>query len=232
MRKIVQQIPNLLTASNLVCGCVGLVFLLKGHYQLVPTAVLMAAFFDFLDGFAARLLKAHSTIGKDLDSLADMVSFGVLPGLCLFHIASIDTQVPSWLPWICLFYPVAAMFRLAIFNNDPEQKVDFKGLPSPAAAFWLISFVRMYEQMPSKVKLTLGSPWFMAGFCVVVGLLMVSSFRLFSLKFTKASIKANPMRNAWIIMTLAMVIAFHWNGVFYAIFNYLIFSFIHFKYQK
>ncbi|MBS1634777.1 MAG: CDP-alcohol phosphatidyltransferase family protein [Bacteroidetes bacterium] len=146
---IKKHIPNALTCSNLLCGCMAIVQAMNGNLVLAAYLVGLAAIFDFFDGFAARLLKVSSPIGKDLDSLADMVTFGVVPGIMMFQMLINATHIDrpaangwtvyppayvSYLPYIAFIIPVFSAIRLAKFNNDPRQSDSFIGVPTPANA--------------------------------------------------------------------------------------------------
>jgi len=131
-----KHIPNFITCLNLFSGCVASYLAFKGNYQGAFVAILFAAVFDFLDGFAARLLKAYSPMGKELDSLADMISFGLAPGAIVFSLLT-DTGINEWLPFAGFLIPVFSGLRLAKFNIDDRQTSSFLGLPVPAnAIFW------------------------------------------------------------------------------------------------
>ena len=129
-----KYIPDLITAMNLVCGLVGVVFALHARLDLAFCCMLAAAVFDFLDGFAARLLGAYSDLGKELDSLCDLVSFGFLPSLMLCELMLTYRFDGSWICWLPLVLTVFSALRLAKFNVDPRQSAGFLGLPTPAAA--------------------------------------------------------------------------------------------------
>jgi CDP-diacylglycerol--serine O-phosphatidyltransferase len=164
MNFIKRNIPNAITCGNLLCGCLAIVFSLKGNLTLAAYLVGLAAILDFFDGFAARMLKVSSPIGKDLDSLADMVTFGVVPGLIMYqlikmsigfsadvHINTIGgnlelmTYKPEpyhyYLPFLAFIIPVFSAIRLAKFNNDTRQTDQFIGLPTPANAIFISSLV-------------------------------------------------------------------------------------------
>ena len=160
-----KNIPNTITAGNLMCGCIAVVFAFRGDLVMAAYLVGLAAILDFFDGFAARLLKVSSPIGKDLDSLADMVTFGLVPGICIFHLmyfSLIQTKAGNipidlskqfsdegvafffskWeliLPFLAFFIPVFSAVRLAKFNNDSRQQDSFLGLPTPANAILIMS---------------------------------------------------------------------------------------------
>jgi CDP-diacylglycerol--serine O-phosphatidyltransferase len=133
---IKKHIPNFITTLNLFSGCVAVYLAFEGNYQGAFVAILLSAVFDFFDGFAARLLKAYSPMGKELDSLADVVSFGVAPGAMVFSLLA-TAGMNEWLPFIGFLIPVFSGLRLAKFNIDDRQTSSFIGLPVPAnAIFW------------------------------------------------------------------------------------------------
>lgn len=155
---IKKHIPNALTSANLLCGCIAIVQAMNGHLVWAAYLVGMAAVFDFFDGFAARLLKVSSPIGKDLDSLADMVTFGVVPGIVMYQmmkysmnhlvfipivkVSDFDPEIFSfktWIPYTSFLIPVFSAIRLAKFNNDSRQSDSFIGVPTPANAIFILS---------------------------------------------------------------------------------------------
>ena len=212
MRKI---IPNALTMANLVCGCLAILFLLKWDNFFWPSVLIgLAAVLDLLDGWAARWLDGASELGKQLDSLADVVSFGVAPAFIAIWLPATDMQLSESIPWIRffgLFIAIAAAYRLARFNITPGSSSDFSGLPVPAnALFWcslpLISIefgFRMSGEFPRFVQLFSESG--ILSLVAIFALLMVSRIRLFSLKFKGASWGAN--REKWIfVLSVPLVV--------------------------
>ena len=131
-----RHIPNFLTCCNLICGCFGIVFCLEGRNVPAAYFVWIAATFDFFDGFAARMLKVSSPIGKELDSLADMVSFGLLPSLVMYKML-MGVSSSNWIPFIAFLIAVGAALRLAIFNVDETQSDSFKGLNTPSNTLFI-----------------------------------------------------------------------------------------------
>ncbi|RZM21023.1 MAG: CDP-diacylglycerol--serine O-phosphatidyltransferase, partial [Pedobacter sp.] len=123
-----KQIPNALTCANLLSGCIGIVFAFQGQLDLAAYAVLISGIFDFFDGFSARLLNVKSLIGKELDSLADMVSFGFLPGVVMFKLLDQSDYTSPYLPFIGFLITIFSALRLAKFNIDERQTEDFIGL--------------------------------------------------------------------------------------------------------
>ncbi|OOG68631.1 CDP-diacylglycerol--serine O-phosphatidyltransferase [Algoriphagus sp. A40] len=201
--KIKAQIPNSLTLLNLLCGVIGIIWVLDGQIMTGAYFVLIAAGFDFLDGFVARLLKVQSDMGKELDSLADVVSFGVLPGLILFMMAKNSSDPDSWLPYLTLIVPMLSAYRLAKFNLDTRQSDRFIGVPTPANALFLSTLPYLAIQWPvigewlslPVVLILIG--WFFA-------ILLVSEIPLIALKFKSFSFSKNRFRYFLIFLSLAI----------------------------
>jgi CDP-diacylglycerol--serine O-phosphatidyltransferase len=202
-----KHIPNFITSLNLVCGFIAIIFASKGDTFSASWLITAAMVFDFLDGFSARTLKAYSEIGRELDSLADVVSFGVAPGFIIYQMLYASLSFPgegfatgnSVIVTLLLFapaiMPVCAALRLAIFNLDKSQATVFKGLPTPANALGviLIVFAAHYSDS-SVIDSFLSSPLLIILFTIILSLLMVSRISLLSLKFTDFKLKGNEGR--------------------------------------
>jgi CDP-diacylglycerol---serine O-phosphatidyltransferase len=195
-----RHIPNFLTCCNLVCGCLGIIALLEGKNIPLAYFVWAACIFDFLDGFAARVLKISSPIGKELDSLADMVSFGVLPALLMYTTISLKSPV-SILPYAGLIIAVASAIRLAIFNLDATQSDSFKGLPTPANAIFITAIPFLDTPFFDFVH----TPLVLAAICVVFSLLLVSRIDLFALKFKNFSWSDNKVRFTFLVIAVLLL---------------------------
>lgn len=205
-----KHVPNFITSLNLVSGFIAIVFATNGNLVTASWFILAAMIFDFLDGFSARLLKAYSPVGKELDSLADVVSFGVAPGLIVYYllINSIAILSSPGLKFLILLVsaimPVCGAIRLAIFNLDTTQSTTFKGLPIPANALGIISIIFAGHFSQSTVLNTLTeSPVFIISFAVVLSLLMISRIPLLSLKMSDLKFKGNEGR----FLLAALVVA-------------------------
>lgn len=203
---IKKYIPNTITSMNLLCGAVGVICTFKGEMALAFTCMLLAAVFDFCDGLAARLLKAYSPIGKELDSLCDMVSFGLLPSLMLvatMHFRGVEGLV-IYLP---LFLAVMSALRLAKFNIDERQTTDFLGVATPTAAILcgaLCCYVRME---PSSVLASWsGTPWFLPAVALVLGLLLVSEIPMFGMKVAKGHRLLDTKRVVFLAVSLVVLV--------------------------
>jgi len=186
------QLPNFITLLNLLSGVVGILWVLEGQLLYGAYFVILSAGFDFLDGFAARLLKVQSDMGKELDSLADVVSFGVLPGILLYSLtkAQTDSQV---LPYLTLIIPMLSAYRLAKFNLDTRQSDRFIGLPTPANALLLSTLPHLVAHWPEL------APWITSPIALVViawvtSILLVSELPLIALKFKNSSFSDNTYR--------------------------------------
>ncbi|MFY0608152.1 MAG: CDP-diacylglycerol--serine O-phosphatidyltransferase [Cyclobacteriaceae bacterium] len=195
-----RHIPNAITCLNLATGAVGCIFIIQGAYHQAFYFVLVAAFFDFLDGLFARLLGVQSPIGKELDSLADMVSFGLLPALYL--VMSIDFYSPpsEYLKYIGLVVAMFSAIRLAKFNLDTRQTDQFIGLPTPANAILITSL----SFLPADWSMNF---YLMIGISILSAFLLVMEVPLIALKFKGLSWKSNQFRFV-LIMVLAALIAF------------------------
>lgn len=186
MNRIVRNIPNCITLMNLIAGTMAIICSFKGMdpwwglkgWEWGAIFIGIGAVADFLDGFFARLLKAYSALGKELDSLCDLVSFGVAPALLVFNVMDAVGAQP-WLKWFMLLIPALAAFRLARFNIDTRQTSFFIGMPVPAnAIFWI-----GYSALISEDAAFLILPVIFLPVVFVEGWLMLSSFKLLSLKF-------------------------------------------------
>lgn len=212
---IIRHIPNTITSMNLLCGVLGVIVTFQGHFDTAFILMLTAAVCDFFDGFAARLLKAYSDIGKELDSLADMVSFGLLPSLMLnrFMIADGHTGLVTYIPLvICIF----SALRLAKFNVDDRQTENFLGLATPACAMWCGSMAYFFRHQGYDIPLMpVMSSWYLPAVSAILALLLVSEIPMFSLKFKKGS-KGNVIRTGFLAMTAViavtvLVLHLHWS---------------------
>lgn len=187
---IIQSIPNALTCWNIICGCLGIIQIFKGDLALASYFVFIGALFDFADGFAARILNAKSVIGKDLDSLADMVTFGVLPGFMAFYLLQQSSE-NELIPYLGLLIPVFSALRLAKFNNDSRQTTDFIGLPTPANALFFVSIPLIIIYDRTGLKPYFQHEYFMIGSIILFSFLLVSEIKLFSLKIKSLNFNDN-----------------------------------------
>jgi CDP-diacylglycerol---serine O-phosphatidyltransferase len=232
-------IPNLFTLLNLVFGCLAIVFILQNGITVVtdnsgvqfldiPEKIWMASLFiglaglvDFLDGFVARLFGSVSEMGKQLDSLADLVSFAVAPGMIIYQFlrlsfaqeeGGMDVSVFWLLPAFLL--PCAAAWRLARFNLDATQSFSFKGLPTPAVGLFVASLPLIYWNVNEPwVSSLLLNKWFLYGLIIVLSWLMVSRLPLMGLKFKNFGWKDNWPRYTLVVVSVIAIILLRWIGI-------------------
>ncbi|HTS45652.1 MAG TPA: CDP-alcohol phosphatidyltransferase family protein [Puia sp.] len=245
-----KQLPNLFTLLNLFLGCLAIIFILQNGItimygadgaQLVdmPEKIWMAslciglaAVADFLDGFAARLIKAGSPIGKELDSLADVVSFGVAPGMIVYQFLrmsfmkqenGVDVSVFWLLP--ALLIPCAAAYRLARFNLDSSQQVQFKGVPAPAVGLLVASFPLIYWNSDSAAIVGfMLNKWVLYVFIILISYLMVSRLPFIAFKFGSSSMKNNLPGIILLVTALIAAIFFKWLAVPLVFIFYIVLS--------
>lgn len=199
----------MLTLANLLAGCAAIVFTLQYHaYETAFWLIIAAAVFDFLDGFAARLLKQTSPLGVQLDSLADDVTFGLAPAIVMYDLYirstsyyGLSPEVMGWLKWGVLIIAAFSVLRLAKFNIDTTQTAEFEGLPTPANALMLMSLAVLAETgkvvLHQEVILVIS---------LAASLLLISPIRMFALKFKSFGIKGNELRYGFIVAALALII--------------------------
>lgn len=225
-----KYIPNTITCLNLVSGCIASVMAFEGNLLFALLWIVAAAVFDFFDGLAARALKAYSPMGKELDSLADVVSFGVAPGIILFTSLRIWASASSvgclseYIPYLAFVVPAFSGLRLAKFNIDERQTTSFIGLPVPAhALLWSSAAYSLQEWLLS------GQTWvavvMIAAFCAT-SYLLVSEVPMFSLKIKSLSWKGNELRYILIIASALLIISFGFIGISGAILLYILLSVI------
>ena len=224
-----QHIPNTITCGNLVSGCLSILFLTQNMPVKAALLIFMAGLFDFLDGFAARLLHAHSPIGADLDSLSDVVSFGVAPGFIMHWLMS-RAQHPEitllgldLLPCLAFLLPVFSAIRLAKFNVDDTQKTSFWGLPAPGMAIFIASLPLALAQMGHLKDGALGY-WACLGITLIFSFMMVSRLRFFSFKMKSAKWKGNEVRWIFLIVAVAGFVVFRFVALPFVMMFYILLS--------
>lgn len=234
MRK---HIPNLLTSLNVLSGSIACVMAIEGNFLMVVFCIFAAAVFDFFDGFAARLLNVHSPIGKELDSLADVISFGLAPTLMAFkYLTLIDvayvTSYPvlKYIPYLSFLIVIFSAIRLAKFNVDERQTSSFIGLPTPANALFWISFCYGLSEKSTEAQELSFFPTLVL--IVVFSLLLPSEIPMFSLKVKNFNWKENQLRYLLIIFIIIAVILWGVLGIAAGIIFYIILSVISSKSQN
>lgn len=223
-RAVKQNIPNTITSMNLFSGCMAVVSAFHFNetigtmqgYEWAFLFIGLATVFDFCDGLSARLLHAYSALGKELDSLSDLVSFGVAPAALVFNL--IQSQTGSWVAFLAFLIAVFGALRLAKFNIDDRQTTSFIGLPIPANAIFWIGVVAWNVDFRY-----IGDAW-MTALVVLFPLLMVSSLPMFSLKVKTLSLRSNMRRYALLLGTAMLVAALQLAGLLWAIVFYILLS--------
>ena len=227
---IKQHIPNAITCGNLVSGCLSILFLTHNMPVKAAIMIFVAGLFDFLDGFAARLLHAHSPIGADLDSLSDVVSFGVAPGFIMYWLMSRSFDLPQWciaginvLPCLAFLLPVFSAIRLAKFNIDSTQKTTFRGIPAPGMAIFIASLPLALSQV-YHLKDGVLSYWACLGITLIFSFMMVSRLRFFSFKMKSAKWNGNEVRWIFLLVTITSFVIFKWISLPFVMMFYVLLS--------
>ena len=222
-------IPHFITLLNLFSGCVAVIFALEGNMKLTAFFVCLGIFFDFFDGLLARKLNVASELGVQLDSLADMVTSGLVPGLVLFHLLGLAPQL-SWetynlLPYFGLLVTLASAFRLAKFNISTNQSDSFIGLPTPANTLLIISLPLILEyQHSDAINAIILNPWFLIVLTLVSCYLLNAPIKLIALKFKTWNFKDNASRYILIILSLVLLAIFQFAGIPLVIIAYILLS--------
>ena len=215
-----KYIPDCITSMNLACGIIGVVFAFKGRLDIAFLLMLGASLADFLDGLAARALGAYSDLGKELVSLSDLVSFGVLPSMMLYNLSLTCMFGESWVCWTPLLITVASGLRLAKFNVDTRQTDSFLGLPTPACALLAGSLCCYVAADPACfLSQWCAGPVFIPVLSVCLSALLVSEIPMFSLKFHKddpAVVKGKRTAFAFLVLAAVLVCVIcrlHWSVI-------------------
>lgn len=224
---ITRHIPNAVTCLNLFSGCVACVMAFHARYEAAFVCIILSAVFDFFDGMLARLLDARSVIGKDIDSLADDISFGLAPAVMVFSLMN-EMSYPGYLdglksyfPYLAFLIAVFSALRLAKFNNDTRQTTSFIGLPVPAnALFWGAVIVGNHDWLVSDAF----NPLFLLGVVVLFSYLLVSEIPMFSLKFKNLSWKDNKVSFIFLLVCIPLLLFLGISGFAAVIGWYIILS--------
>jgi CDP-diacylglycerol---serine O-phosphatidyltransferase len=245
-----KQVPNLFTLLNLFFGCIAVIFILQNGISIMYNAdgtqlidmpekiwlaslfIGLAALVDFLDGFVARMFKVSSSFGKQIDSLADLVSFGVAPGMILYQFLRMSfmkqqdgLNISLWMLLPALIIPCAAAYRLAKFNLDDLQQYGFKGVPTPAVGLLVASFPLIYYTANNETIVSLLlNKWILYAIIFLLSYLMVSNISIMSLKFKDFSLKNNLSKIILVIATLIAAIFLKWLAVPIIFIFYIILS--------
>ena len=239
-----KQIPNLITGLNLLCGCLAILFVVSGDLVISSLLVIAGMFFDFFDGLVARLLHVQSKLGVQLDSLADMVSFGVVPGLMMFQLLN-KSLMPqelrtgfeatetlkefepgmSFIPFMGFLIIIASAYRLAKFNIDTRQSDNFIGLPTPANTLLITSLPLIFQYQYSPfLERVIFNHWFLIALTIVSSLLLNAEIKLFSQKFKSWDFNANQVRYIFLALSIAAIITIKFIAIPFIIIMYIVAS--------
>lgn len=230
MMKITKYIPDSITSMNLLCGVLGIVFAFRGRADIAFPLMLAGAFFDFCDGLTARALDAYSELGKELDSLSDIVTFGVLPSVMLYNLMQACALGNSLVCWIPLLIAVFSGIRLAKFNVDDRQHMSFLGLPTPMNALLCASLCYYVSFTPDgAIAMACCCPATIPALTVAACVMLVCELPMFSMKFSREDTKTlkwkriSFMVEVAIIIALVLVLGKNWSlAVFFACALYII----------
>ena len=234
---IKKHIPNLLTLGNLLSGTVATILAVEGDFVSAGLFVVLGIFFDFFDGFVARLLSVSGELGKQLDSLADMVTSGVVPGIIMYQLLkngienvgdfSNDFEIINYIPYLGLILTLAACYRLAKFNIDTRQSESFIGLPTPAMSLFVISLPLILEfSNYSFISGLIQNNYFLLGVTLILSYLMNAEIPLFSLKFKDFSFKNNAVKYLFLIASIVLIITLKYISIPLIIVIYVLLSVI------
>ena len=240
---MIKQIPNIITSLNLLCGCVAILFAVSGDLVSASFFAFVGIFFDFFDGLAARLLNAQSQVGLELDSLADVVTSGVVPGIVMVqllseaftgHTLDITTvfsydgwnnAMMRYLPFIGLFVTVASAYRLAKFNVDTRQSSSFIGLPTPANTLLILSLplILTFQESQELTALIL-TPWFLISLTLLSCVMLNAEIPLFALKFKTWDFKTNAKRYIFLLASIISLVLLKFVAIPLSILLYILIS--------
>lgn len=227
--QIKKHVPNIITLLNLFCGCIALVSIAKGNFYGGFIFVCLGIFLDFFDGFFARLFKVSSPLGLQLDSLADMVTSGVVPGYVMYSMFAMMTD-NVYVPFIGFVITLGACFRLANFNIDERQTDSFIGLPTPANALFFLSLPLIPKSMLVIELFT--NLWFLIVISLLSAYIMNAEIPLFSLKIKKLNFKDNMLPIVFLFLSVLLLLFLQFSGIPLVILMYILLSIINNKFLK
>ncbi|HEY4618559.1 MAG TPA: CDP-alcohol phosphatidyltransferase family protein [Flavobacterium sp.] len=227
---IKKHIPNSITLLNLLCGCIAMVFVSKSDFEMAFYFVCLGIFLDFFDGFFARLLKVSGPLGLQLDSLADMVTSGLVPGYVMFFMLSNsqhEISASPLLPYLGFIVTMGSCYRLAVFNIDTRQTNSFIGLPTPANALFVLSLPLVLKYSDSLVMLeVLTNQWVLMAIILFSAYILNAEIPLFSLKVKKFSFKHNALQIVFLSFSFLLLVFFQYAGIPLIIISYVLLSIV------
>ncbi len=229
-----KQIPNFLTSLNLFSGCIAAVMIFRNRLDYAAYFVLLAAFFDLLDGMIARRVGSNPDFGKQIDSLADMVTFGFIPGAILFKLLQMSNlnnilsnqDIRRFVQFLPFVLTIFSAIRLAKFNLDTRQSVSFIGLPTPACTLVVISLPLILIQLPGQFDNLILNPLFILILTGILSWLLIAELPLFSLKFKKFDFKSNAFQYILIICAAILIAIFNLAAIPIIIILYVLLSLV------
>lgn len=231
MMTIKKQVPNTITLLNLFCGCIAMVFALNKEFEMAFYFVSLGIFLDFFDGFFARLFQVSSPLGLQLDSLADMVTSGVVPGIVMYQMMGSSSGYPKldWIvepfPFVGFLITLGSCYRLANFNIDTRQTDSFIGLPTPANALFILSLPLVLRDLDSFFVLELlTNPFVLIGITLLSVYMLNAEIPLFSLKIKQMSLKKNALQFSFLLSSLVLLVVFQYAGIPLVIVLYVLLS--------
>jgi CDP-diacylglycerol--serine O-phosphatidyltransferase len=235
---IKKHIPNFITLLNLLSGCIALVFAFHRNYEMAFFFVGLGIFLDFFDGFFARLFKVSSPLGLQLDSLADMVTSGVVPGLVMVqmmidHSAAAPESYLQIFPYLGFLITLGSCYRLANFNIDTRQTDSFIGLPTPANALFILSLPLVLKYSDSLYVLEiLTNQWVLLAITLLSAYILNAEIPLFSLKIKKFNFRDNALQMVFLFLSLLLLVFFRYTGIPLVIIGYVLLSVVNNRFLK
>jgi CDP-diacylglycerol--serine O-phosphatidyltransferase len=227
---IKKHIPNSITLLNLLCGCIAMVFVTNSDFEMAFYFVCLGIFLDFFDGFFARLLKVSGPLGLELDSLADMVTSGLVPGYVMFFMLSNSQHEISshfMMPYIGFIITMGSCYRLAVFNIDTRQTNSFIGLPTPANALFILSLPLVIKYSDSIFVLEiLTNQWVLVVITLFSAYILNAEIPLFSLKIKKFNLKDNALQIVFLLLSFLLLFFFQFAGIPLVIIGYVLLSIV------
>lgn len=231
MNFIKNNLANLLTLANLLAGCIGAIHLILGDYQTTAICLILSSIFDFFDGFVARAVKSNSNLGLQLDSLADMISFGLIPGLTMFKALEpfgselLGMHFPFEIKYIGLLVTVFSCLRLAIFNLDEEQRYYFKGLNTPTNTVLLFGLYYAFKET-GNFSFLFENELFLIILTVITSWLLISPIKMMAMKFKSKTLKDNYPKVILLAGGIAILAFFQIVGIPMLVIYYILVSLI------
>jgi CDP-diacylglycerol--serine O-phosphatidyltransferase len=232
------QIPNTITLLNLFCGCIALVFAFHRQFEMAFGFVSLGIFFDFFDGFFARLFKVSSPLGLQLDSLADMITSGIVPGLVMYQLmitneTPVATSYTQIFPYLGFIIALGSCYRLANFNIDTRQTDSFIGLPTPANSLFILSLPLVLQHTDSLFVIeALTNQWVLLAITLFSAYILNAEIPLFSLKIKKFNFKDNVLQVVFLTSALVLLIFLNYLAIPLVIVTYVLMSVVNNKFLK